>query len=43
MWKKLEGKKVDRNKVNRVVIYVILKKTFDLDNMLWENWRYQGH
>lgn len=39
---KLEGERVDRNKVNTVVIYVILKKKFDLDNMIWENWRYQG-
>lgn len=44
MWKKLEGERVDRNKVNTVVIYVIppQKKPFDLDNMIWENWRYQG-
>lgn len=44
MWKKLEGERVDKNKVNTVVIDVILKKkkTFDLDNMIWENWRYQG-
>lgn len=43
MWKKLEGERVDKDKVNTVVIDVILKKkTFDLDNMIWENWRYQG-